>query len=107
MDGIYCVIKMLQTPFQFNSVTQSCPTLYDPTDCSVPGLLVPHLPEFAQVHAHCFSDAVQPSYTEALFCCPQSFPAPGTFPMSHLFASDDQNTAASAVASVLPVNIQG
>ena len=35
---------------------------------------------------------------------PQSFPASGTFTMSHLFTSDDQNTAASA--SVLPVNIQ-
>ena len=27
--------------------------------------------------------------------------------MSHLFSSDDQNTGASASASVLPVNIQG
>ena len=39
--------------------------------------------------------------------CPQSFPASGTFPMSHLFASDNQNTGVSASASVLPVNIQG
>ena len=36
--------------------------------------------------------------------CSQSFPASGTSLMSHLFASDDQNTTASA--SVLPVNIQ-
>ena len=36
-----------------------------------------------------------------------AFPASGTFPMSHLFALDDQNTGASASASVLPVNIQG
>ena len=36
---------------------------------------------------------------------PQSFSAPETFPMSHLFASDDQNIGASA--SVLPVNVQG
>ena len=33
----------------------------------------------------------------------QSFPVSGTFLMSGLFASDDQNTG----ASVLPVNIQG
>ena len=39
--------------------------------------------------------------------CPWSFPALGTFPVSHLFTSDDQNTGASASASVLPVNIQG
>ena len=38
--------------------------LCDPTDCSTPGLPVPHhLPEFAEVHAHCISDAVQPSHS--------------------------------------------
>ena len=37
---------------------------------------------------------------------PQSFPGSGTFPMSQLFASDDQNTGASASASVLPISIQ-
>ena len=46
------------------SVTQSCPTLCDPTDCSTPGLTVPHhLPKFAQVHVHCISDAIQPSHS--------------------------------------------
>ena len=40
------------------------------------------------------------------FCCPQSFPASGTFPMSCLLTSDDQNTGASASASELPVSIQ-
>ena len=45
------------------SVTQLCPTLCNPTDCSTPGLPVPHcLPEFAQVHVHCIGDAVQPSH---------------------------------------------
>ena len=39
--------------------------------------------------------------------CPQSFPAPGSFPMSRLFASGGQSIGASASASVLPVNIQG
>ena len=44
--------------------------------------------------------------SDALFSfCPQSFPASGTFPMSQLLASGDQNTGASA--SVLPMNIQG
>ena len=47
------------------------------------------------------------SSSDALFSfCPQSFPASGTFPMSRLFTSDDQNTGASASASVLPMSIQ-
>ena len=45
------------------------------------------------------------SSSVALFSCPQSFPASGSFPMSWLFASGDQSIRASA--SVLPVNIQG
>ena len=36
----------------------------------------------------------------------QSFPASRSFPKSPLFASDDQNTGASAPASVLPMNSQ-
>ena len=45
------------------SVTQLCPTLCDPMDCSTPGLSVPHhLPKFAQVHVHCIGDAIQPSH---------------------------------------------
>ena len=43
----------------------------------------------------------------ALFSfCPQSSPATGTFPMSHMFTLDDQNTGASASASVPPMSIQ-
>ena len=41
-----------------------------------------------------------------LLFLPQSFPASDTFPMSQLFASGDQNTGASASASVLPMSIQ-
>ena len=38
---------------QFSSVAQSCPTLCDPMDCSMPGLSVRHqLPEFTQIHVH-------------------------------------------------------
>ena len=45
------------------SVTKLCPTLCDLMDCSTPGLLVHHhLLEFAQVHVHSISDAVQPSH---------------------------------------------
>ena len=38
---------------QFSSVTQSCPTLFDPMNHSTPGLPVHHqLPEFTQIHVH-------------------------------------------------------
>ena len=38
---------------QFSSVAQSCPTLWDPMDCSMPGLTVHHqLLEFTQTHVH-------------------------------------------------------
>ena len=38
---------------QFSSITQLCPTLCDPMDCSMPGLPVHHqLPEFTQTHVH-------------------------------------------------------
>ena len=48
-------------PHQFSSVTQSCPTLCDPMNCSTPGLAVHQLPEFTQTHVHRVSDAIQPS----------------------------------------------
>ena len=45
------------------SVAQSCPTLWDPVDCSMPRLPVfHHLPEFAQVHVYCISNTIQPSH---------------------------------------------
>ena len=49
--------------FQFSSVAQSCLTLCDPVDCSMPGFPVCHqLPEPAQTHAHRVGDAIQPSH---------------------------------------------
>ena len=39
--------------------------------------------------------------------CSQSFPASRSFPMNQLFTSGGQSIAASASASVLPMNIQG
>ena len=47
---------------QFSSVSQSCPTLCDPVNCSTPGLLVHHqLLEFTQTHVRRIRDAIQPS----------------------------------------------
>ena len=48
---------------QFSSATQSCPTLHDPMNHSMPGLPVHHqLPESTQTHVHRVSDAIQPSH---------------------------------------------
>ena len=48
---------------QFSSVTQSCPILCDPMDCSMPGFPVHHqLPEPTQTHVHRVGDAIQPSH---------------------------------------------
>ena len=49
------------------SVTKSCPALCDPMDCSTPGFPVLHyLPEFAPIHVHWISDAIQPSHPLSL-----------------------------------------
>ena len=56
--------------YQIRSVAQSCPTLCDPMNYSMPGLPVQHqLPEFTQTHVHRVSDAIQPSH-------PLSSPSP-------------------------------
>ena len=78
----------------FSSVAQSCLTLCDPMNRSMPGLPVHHeLPESTQTHVHQVDDAIQPSHPLLLpfilvpfSSRPQSFPASGFFPMSQLFA---------------------
>ena len=49
---------------QISSVAQSCLTLCDPMNHSMPGLPVHHqLPEFTQIHGHWVSDAIQQCHT--------------------------------------------
>ena len=104
---LYPACCLLYT-FQFSSVTQSCPTLYDPINCSIPGLPVHHqLPEFTQTHVHRVGDAIQPSHSVVPFSsCPQFLPASESFPMSQLFTWGGQSTGVSALASFLPKNTQ-
>ena len=46
-----------------SSVTQSCPTLCDSIDCSMPGLPDCHqFLELTQIHVHWVGDAIQPSH---------------------------------------------
>ena len=71
--------------------------------CSSPSPKV--CPSSCPFHPWCHP-AISSSDTFFSFC-PQSFPASGTFPKSRLFISADQNTGASASASVPPISIQG
>ena len=92
----------------FSSVTQSCPTLCNPMNRSMPGLPVHHqLPEPTQTHVHWVGDTIQPSHpVNPSSSCLQSFPASGSFQMSQLFASGGQSSGVSASTSVLRMNTQ-
>ena len=57
------------------SVAQSCLTLCDPMNYSLPGFLFLHHLELAQNHVHWVSDAIQPSH-------PLSSPSPPAFNLS-------------------------
>ena len=62
---------------QFTSVSQSCLTLCDPMNRSMPGLPVHHqLLESTQTHVHRIGDAIQPSH-------PLSSPSPPAPNPSH------------------------
>ena len=94
---------------QFSSVAQLCLTLYDPMDCSSPGLPclspIPGVyPNSCPLSQWCHP-AISPSAVP-FSSCPQSFPTSGSFQMSQLFASDGQSIEVSASTSVLPMNTQ-
>ena len=73
---------ILYVCIQFSSVTQSCPTLCDLMNHSMPGLPVHHqLPEFTQTHVHRVGDAIQSSYPLS----PPSPPAPNPSQHQGLF----------------------
>ena len=80
--------EILVTSVQFRSIVQSCSTISDPMDCSMPGLPIHHQLLFTQTHIHWVGDAIQPSH-------PLSSPSPppplGLFPMSQLFISGGQS----------------
>ena len=62
--------------FCVSSMAQSCLTLCDPMDCSMPGFPVYHqLLELAQTHVHRVGDVIQPSH-------PLSSPSPPAFYLS-------------------------
>ena len=68
-NSIYIKVATFSS-VQFSSVAQSCLTLCNPMNRSMPGLPVHHqLLDFTQTHVHRVSDAIQPS-------CPLSSPSP-------------------------------
>ena len=85
---------------QFSSVAQSRLTLWDPMDCSTPGLSVHHqLPEFTQTHVHWVGDAIQPSH-------PLSSPSPPTFNLSQHQGLFQRVNSLHEVAKVLEFQLQ-
>ena len=85
---------------QFSSVSQSCPTLCDPMNCSTPGLPVHHqLPEFTQTHVYRVGDSTQPSY-------PLSSPSPPAPNRSHHQSRFQWVNSSHEVAKVLEFQLQ-
>ena len=76
--------KLWPTSVQFNSVTQSCLTLYNPIGYSMPGCNVQHkLPELAQLLS---IELMMPSNL-LIFCSPLLLP-PSIFPSIRNFSSE-------------------
>ena len=60
---ICLLVVLFRSSVQFSLVAQLCLTLWNPMNCSTPGLPVHYqLPEFTQTHVHRVSDAIQPSH---------------------------------------------
>ena len=101
-----CGRKTFYNSVQFSSVAQLCPTLCNPMDCSIRGLPVQYqLHEFTQTHVHWVHPIISSSVIPFSSCL-QSFPPSGSFQMSQFSASGAQSFGVSALASVLPMNIQ-
>ena len=100
---------MLLWIFQFSLVAQSCPTLCNPMNRSMPGLPV-HRQLRVYSNSRPSSQWCHPAISSSVVpfsSCPQSLPASESFPMSQLFAWGGQSIGVSALASVLPKNIGG
>ena len=82
-----------------SSVTQSCPAVCDPVDCSTPGLPVHHqLLEFTQTHVHWVGDAIQPSH-------PLLSPSPPAFHLSQHQGLFQWGSSSHQMAKVLELQL--
>ena len=96
------------TTHQFSSVAQSCPTL-QPHGLQHTRPPRPSITPRAYSNSCPLSQWCYPTISSSLVPYAsdlQSFPASGSFPMSHFFASGGQTMGISASASVLPIIIQ-
>ena len=85
---------------EISSVVQSCPTLCNPMDCSMPRLPVHHqLPEFTQTHVHWVGDAIQPFH-------PLSSPSPPALNLSQHQGLFQWVSSLHQVAKVLEFQLQ-
>ena len=91
--------KSKKCSIQFSSITQSCPTLCDPMDCSMAGFPVHHqLPEPTQTHVHWVGDAIQPSH-------PLLSPSPPAFNLSQHQGLFKWVSSSHQVAKVLELQL--
>ena len=100
-DAVRIILhRNLKYSVQFNSVTQSCPTLCDPMNCSTPGLPVHHqLLESTQTYVHWVGDAIQPSH-------PLSSPSPPALNLSQHQGLFKWVSSSHEVAKVLEFQLQ-
>ena len=95
-----CSVSFPCQVLQFSSVTQSCSTLCNPMNHSMPGFPVHHqLPELAQTHVHQVGDAIQPSY-------PLSSPSPSAFNLSQHHGLFQWVSSLNQVAKVLELQLK-
>jgi len=91
------------------SVAKSCLTVWDPNELRhtrlpcpspFPGVCSNSWPLNWWCHPNISSSVI------TFFCCSQSFPGSGSFPVSWLFAAGGQSIGVSVSTSVLSINIQ-
>ena len=83
------IIQIHSRRLSVSSVAQSCPTLCDPVDCSMPGLPVHHqLPELTQTHVHQVGDAIQPSHPHLIISSRALLLLPSIFPSIRVFSNE-------------------
>ena len=91
------ILKLISS---VSTVTQSCPNLCDPMNCSTPGLSVHHqLLESTQTHVHRVGDAIQPS-------CPLLSPSPPALNLSQHQGLFKWVSSSHQVAKVLELQLQ-
>ena len=97
MISVHFTMKIVH---QFSSGAQSCLTLWDPMNCSMPGLPVHHqLPEFTQTHVHWVGDATLSSH-------PLSSLSPPAFNLFQLHGLFKRVSSMPQVTKVLEFQLQ-